>query len=113
MAYFNGFQTVTGATIVATPGRRAHNCNIEIAYADAAGQTQNLILRVNGSTVLRDANGCRLCCGSFVTGQTVNATFSQAITRSVPPQFRALVITRTSGVSGSENPRLGIDIDIR
>lgn len=113
MAYYNGIQRVRDALVVATPGRRANNCNIEIAYTNTQGAEQHVILRVNRATVLRDANGCRLGCGSFAAGQTVNAAFSEAMTRSLPPQARAYSITRTSVANGTPiQPRLGIDIDM-
>lgn len=53
MAYYNGVQSVTNATVTGTPGRRASQCNIEISYVNENGGTDNVILRVNDATQLR------------------------------------------------------------
>ena len=78
MAYYNGVQSVTNATVTGTPGRRASQCNIEISYVNANGGTDNVILRVNDATQLRSADGRRIACSSFVAGQRVDASFSAA-----------------------------------
>lgn len=107
--YYNGVQNVNNATVTGTPGRRANNCNIEIAYTNAAGNTENIILRVGANTQLRNANGSRIACSSFTAGQRVDASFSGAQSDSAPPMARAYSITqRNTGVQG----RLGVDIDM-
>ena len=78
MAYYNGVQSVTNATVTGNPGRRASQCNIEISYVNANGGTDNVILRVNDATQLRSADGRRIACSSFVAGQRVDASFSAA-----------------------------------
>ena len=101
MAYYNGVQSVTNATVTGTPGRRASQCNIEISYVNANGGTDNVILRVNDATQLRSADGRRIACSSFVAGQRVDASFSAA------PMARAYTITRQD-----TRGRLGVDIDM-
>lgn len=107
MAYYNGVQSVTNATVTGTPGRRASQCNIEISYVNANGGTDNVILRVNDATQLRSADGRRIACSSFVAGQRVDASFSVARSDTAPPMARAYTITR-QGTRG----RLGVDIDL-
>ena len=94
MAYYNGVQSVTNATVTGTPGRRASQCNIEISYVNANGGTDNVILRVNDATQLRSADGRRIACSSFVAGQRVDASFSAARSDTAPPMARAYTITR-------------------
>lgn len=107
--YYNGVENVNNATVTGNPGRRASNCNIEITYTNAAGNTQNVLLRVVDNTQLRNANGSRIACSSFTAGQRVDASFSAARSDTAPPMARAYSITQlNTGAQG----RLGIDIDM-
>lgn len=107
MAYYNGVQSVTNATVTGTPGRRTSQCNIEISYVNENGGTDNVILRVNDATQLRSADGRRIACSSFVAGQRVDASFSAARSDTAPPMARAYTITRQD-----TRGRLGVDIDM-
>lgn len=110
MAYFNGVQYAENAVVTAVPGRRARDCDIVIRYTPSGAAAQsNLILRVNNTTRLQTSTGMRLGCSGFYPGDTVNAAFSAAQTRSVPPQARAYSITRLSAASGGQ---LGVTIDM-
>lgn len=108
MAYFNGVQYATNATVVANPGRRESGCDIEIRYTNDQGREQNMILRVTDSTILRDAGGSRVSCSSFTAGQRVNASFTDSMSDTTPPMARAYSIIR-QGTSGGV---VGIDIDL-
>lgn len=108
MAYFNGIQYATNATVVANPGRRESGCDIEIRYLNDQGQTRNVILRVTDSTVLRGQNGQRVACSSFAAGQRVNASFTDSMSNTTPPMARAYSIIRQGGSGGT----LGVDIDL-
>ena len=108
MAYFNGVQYATNATVVANPGRRESGCDIEINYVNDQGQRQNMILRVTDSTVLRDANGSRVSCSSFTAGQRVTASFTDSMSNTTPPMARAYSIIR----QGTGNGVVGTDIDL-
>lgn len=107
MAYYNGVQSVTNATVTGTPGHRASRCNIEISYVSASGGTQRVRLRVGDATQLRAADGRRILCSSFAAGQRVDAAFSAAHSDTVPPVARAYTITQ-QGARG----QLGVDIDM-
>ena len=85
MAYYNGVQSVTNATVTGNPGRRASQCNIEISYVNENGGTDNVILRVNDATQLRSA----------------------ARSDTAPPMARAYTITRQD-----TRGQLGVDIDM-
>ena len=106
MAYYNGVQSVTNATVTGNPGRRASQCNIEISYVNANGGTENVILRVGDATQLRSADGRRIACSSLTAGQRVDASFSAAQSDTAPPMARAYTIIQ-QGTRG----RVGIDID--
>ena len=104
MAYYNGVQSVTNATVTGTPGRRASQCNIEISYVNANGGTDNVILRVNDATQLRSADGRRIE-GALVSNYT--GKDSAARSDTAPPMARAYTITQQD-----TRGRLGVDIDM-
>ena len=108
MAYLNGIQYASNATVVANPGRRAADCNIEIRYTTAAGRARNVILRVTDSTQLTNAQGNRITCPDFSAGQRVNASFTESMSDTAPPVARAYSITQL----GSSGGVVGIDIDL-
>ena len=109
MAYFNGIQYATNATVVANPGRRESGCDIEISYVNDQGLNRSVILRVTDATVLRGASGSRVSCASFRPGQRVNASFTDSMSDSTPPMARAYSITQLGNASGGVP---GIDIDL-
>lgn len=108
MAYINGIQYANNALVVANPGRRANDCNIEISYRDAQGAQRNVLLRVTDSTQMRDVDGGRISCNDFYAGQRVNASFTGSMSDTTPPMARAYAITQV-GTSGGI---VGIDIDM-
>lgn len=75
----------------------ASNGYIVVSYAvRGANQTvsiQNIRLNINNSTVLLNSFGQRLELCQIRRGQWVNAVFSSRMTRSIPPQSNAFLIT--------------------
>lgn len=109
MAYLNGIQYANNAVVIANPGRRASNCNIEIQYQTGKGATRNVLLRVTDSTQMRNAAGARISCDDFYAGQRVNASFTDSMSDTTPPMARAYTITQ---LGGAGNGVVGIDIDM-
>lgn len=90
---------------------------VTISYTDCAicrnsRQTVRLVVRDN--TLIFDENGNIISAGNLRTGMTVNATFSSAMTRSIPPQAFAYIIQivrRPENSAGNTTIGRIIDID--
>lgn len=75
---------------------------VTIAYNNCIGcarQSDTVRLVVNQETVIQDERGRNIRAGELERGMTVNASFSSAMTRSVPPQAQAFFIQVTERVN--------------
>ncbi|MDE6221342.1 MAG: hypothetical protein K2G51_13115, partial [Lachnospiraceae bacterium] len=75
---------------------------------------QTIRLNVGSNTVIMDENSNRIPLADLRTGMTVNAAFSNATTRSIPPQAAAYVI-QVVGRPRNDNVTVGriVDVDRR
>ena len=68
---------------------------ITVTYTERAGNTrteQTVRLVVGNSTIILNENGNSVPAGALQTGMTIDASFSSAMTRSIPPQANAFLI---------------------
>lgn len=68
---------------------------ITITYTDCPGcrnQEQLVRLVVTQNTIIRNESGRNIPVGSLQSGMVINAVFSSAMTRSIPPQAQAFQI---------------------
>jgi len=91
----NSFLTqITNATIESVETGRSGSF-VLVSYSDCPNcNNDNQVIRLNvsGSTVILDENSSRIPITDLRPGMTVNAAFSNAATRSIPPQSAAYVI---------------------
>lgn len=88
-----------------------------VSYRDCPNcgrDSQTIRLNVSDNTVIMDENSNRIPLGELRVGMTVNAAFSNATTRSIPPQSAAYVI-QVVGRPWDENVTVGriVDVDRR
>lgn len=88
-----------------------------VSYRDCPNcgrDSQTIRLNVSNNTVIMDENSNRIPLGDLRRGMTVNAAFSNATTRSIPPQSAAYVI-QVVGRPRDENVTVGrvVDVDRR
>lgn len=72
-----------------------NNTLVTISYTECANcnrRDQRVRLVVGNNTVIFDESGNRIRARDLRTGMMVNATFSSAMTRSIPPQANAYMI---------------------
>ncbi len=69
---------------------------ITITYTDTEQTEQTVRLTVNERTILLGTNGIPVSDAILTEGMTVSATFSRAMTRSIPPQATAYIIVITA-----------------
>jgi len=72
---------------------------------------QTIRLNVGNNTVITDENSNRIPLSDLRTGMTVNAAFSNATTRSIPPQAAAFVI-QVTGRPRNDNVTVGRIVDV-
>ena len=91
----NNFLTqITNGTIDAVETGRGGSF-VLVSYSDCPNcnrDNQQIRLNVTGNTVILDENSNRIPITDLRVGMTVNAAFSNATTRSIPPQSAAFVI---------------------
>jgi len=91
----NDFLTqITNGTIDAVETGRSGSF-VLVSYSDCPSCSRNnqqIRLNVTGNTVIMDENSNRIPVTDLRVGMTVNAAFSNATTRSIPPQSAAFVI---------------------
>ena len=88
-----------------------------VSYRDCPNcgrQDQTIRLNVSNNTVIMDESSERIPLRDLRTGMTVNAAFSNATTRSIPPQAAAYVI-QVVGRPRNEGVSVGriVDVDRR
>lgn len=82
---------VSNATIddITRDGRVSY---VTISYNEPRQPQQVVRLVVTQDTIIRDSNGCIISARELQRGMIVNAGFSSAMTRSIPPQATAFWI---------------------
>lgn len=90
---------------------------LTVSYTDCVEcqrREQTIRLAVDRNTQILDENGNRIPSSELRVGMTINAVFSSAMTRSIPPQSAALLIQIT-GSPVSSNVTIGriVNIDKR
>jgi len=78
------------------------------------GQEQTIRLVVSQRTIILNQNGMIIPATALRVGMTINASFSSAMTRSIPPQATAYII-KITGRQPRENVTIGriLEIDQR
>ncbi|MDE5825933.1 MAG: hypothetical protein K2N44_11350 [Lachnospiraceae bacterium] len=85
-----------------------------VSYRDCPNcsrDNQTIRLNVGNNTVIMDENSSRIQLADLRTGMTVNAAFSNATTRSIPPQASAYVI-QVVGRPRNDNVTVGRIVDV-
>ncbi len=94
--------------------RDSNSTLITIFYTDCANcrpMEQTVRLAVNSNTLIFDEAGNAIPASDLRTGMTINAAFSSAMTRSIPPQSNAFMI-RVVGRPIPDNVTVGRIVDI-
>lgn len=88
--------------LITNISRSRNDTLVTISYNDCPDCTRpvdTIVLAVNRDTIIRDERGRSIGADELETGMTINASFSSAMTRSIPPQaqaFRIRVIRRSN-----------------
>ncbi|MBQ8639220.1 MAG: hypothetical protein IJ468_08625 [Lachnospiraceae bacterium] len=88
---------------------------LTVTYMDRSqgrSREQTIRLAAGPQTAVLNANGFPVPPSSLRTGMTINATHSSALTRSIPPQARAYVITVVRNRSMPDSMTAGTILDI-
>lgn len=104
---------ITGGLIEEIDSDR-NNTFVTISYTDCVNcnrRDQRVRLVVGNNTVIMDESGRRIPARELRVGMTVDATFSSAMTRSIPPQATAYMI-RVVSRARQENVTEGRITDI-
>ena len=110
----NFLTQITNATIEAVESNR-NNSFVLISYSDCPNcnrDNQQIRLNVTGNTVIMDESSNRIPVTDLRPGMTVNAAFSNATTRSIPPQAAAFVIQVIRRQQNNNNVTVGRIVDI-
>ena len=95
--------SVSDATIVGLSSER-NTTFITISYREE-GREQTVVLVAGSHTLILNSRGIPIPAALLRRGMTVNATFSSAMTRSIPPQATAYLIRITERQSTEETTR--------
>lgn len=68
---------------------------------------QTLRLNINRNTVILNSFGQSMCLCNIHAGMWINAVFSSAMTRSIPPQSNAFLITVRRGIQAPADTSIG------
>ena len=111
----NNFLTqLTNGTIEAIETGRGGSF-VLVSYPDCPScnhDNQQIRLNITGNTVILDETSNRIPITDLSVGMTVNAAFSNAATRSIPPQSVAYVIQITRRPQTESNVTIGRIVDI-
>lgn len=91
-----------------------NNTLVTVSYTDCVNcnrREQTVRLVVGHNTVIFDESGRRINSGELRTGMLIDATFSAAMTRSIPPQATAYMI-RVVGRSTQDMVTEGRIVDV-
>lgn len=83
------------AAVIEEISRERNTTFVTISYRNCSGcadPSGTVRLVINQDTVIRDENGRNMRIGELERGMTVDASFSSAMTRSIPPQAQAFSI---------------------
>lgn len=110
----NTFLTqITNGTIDAIETGR-NGSFVMVSYSDCPNcnhNNQTIRLNVGNNTVIMDESSNQIPLSDLRVGMTVNAAFSNATTRSIPPQSAAYVI-QVVGRPNSDNVTVGRIVDV-
>ena len=105
MDYIDNFNPFPGSNrnvirvfsaIIESVFRERNTTYITISYNNCAGCARQAVrLVVNQDTIIHDERGRNMRASELERGMTVDANFSSAMTRSVPPQAQAFFIRVT------------------
>ena len=90
------------SAVIREISRERNTTFVTISYSDCigcAGVTGPVRLVVNQDTTIRDERGRNIRAGELERGMIVDASFSSAMTRSIPPQAQAFFIRVTRRAS--------------
>lgn len=105
----NSFLTqITNATIQTVESGRGGS----FVVVSHSRDNQVIRLNVTGNTVITDENSNRIPLTDLRPGMTVNAAFSNATTRSIPPQAAAYLIQVIRRPQNNNNITVGRIVDI-
>lgn len=76
------------------------------------GSTDTVRLVVNRDTIIRDERGRNIRPNELERGMTIDASFSSAMTRSIPPQAQAFLIQVTGRRSNQSDTSTGRIIEV-
>lgn len=111
----NNFLTqITNGTIEAVETGRSGSF-VLVSYSDCPNcnrDNQTIRLNVTGNTVIMDESSNRIPITDLRRGMRVNAAFSNATTRSIPPQSAAYVIQVTGRTQNDTSVTVGRIIGI-
>lgn len=85
-------QITNGRVEAVETGRNGSFVLVSSRDCPNCGRDQTIRLNVVSNTVIMDENSSRIPLTELRVGMTVNAAFSNATTRSIPPQAAAYVI---------------------
>lgn len=69
-----------------------NNTLVTVSYTECVNcgrRDQRIVLVIGNNTVILNESGKRISARELQTGMVINATFSAAMTRSIPPQATA------------------------
>lgn len=90
----NSMTNITNGMIDSIRSDRG-NVFVTVTYQDCPNcpsSRQTVVLIVTNNTLIFDENGNIISARDLREGMTINATFSSAMTRSIPPQATAFII---------------------
>ena len=93
------------SAVIREISRERNTTFVTIAYTNCIGcarPSDTVRLVVNEDTVIQNERGRNIRAGELERGMTVNAAFSSAMTRSIPPQAQAFFIRVTGRANESE-----------
>ena len=93
------------SAVIREISRERNTTFVTIAYNNCVGcstPSGTVRLVVNQETTIQDERGRNIRAGELERGMTVDADFSSAMTRSIPPQAQAFFIRVTRRVNQSE-----------
>lgn len=111
----NNFLTQITNAIIETVESGRSGSFVVVSYSDCPNcnrDNQTIRLNISGNTIIMDENSNRIPVTDLRPGMTVNAAFSNATTRSIPPQSAAYVIQVIRRPQNNDNITVGRIVDI-
>lgn len=104
-------QITNGRVEAVETGRNGSFVLVSSRDCPNCGRDQTIRLNFGSNTVIMDENSSRIPLTELRVGMTVNAAFSNATTRSIPPQAAAYVI-QVVGRPRGDNVTVGRIVDV-